>query len=1205
MYKKYTKNAEGRSAPQNGIHKLLLIMRLIVIISIAMIMQVRAASFGQSVTLNIKNAPLSEIIEEIRTQTGYDFFYNRELIKKARPVTIDVTNASIQEVLELCFSDQPLDYKIDNKVVMIREKEPDLLDRVIDLLTPPIDVRGHVRDSTGAPLPGATVHLKNNNTGTVTDTNGEFRLSNIEEGAVLEISYIGFVTQELVVTRDNAQSISIVLKESKSVLQELVVFSTGYQTISKERSTGSFAQADMDVVSERSTSMNILSRLDGLIPGLAVNNYAPGRDQLLIRGATSIGMPVNSYFVGTSRTPLFVVDGVAVSDVSFINPQDVKDVTVLKDATAASIWGARAANGVIVINTKKGTLNSNLRVNYDGFINFQGRPQLDYLPLLSSRQYIESAKELFSIPDYLTVYPWATVSSFTGPASGGVPPHEMILYNQARGLVTEAQANASLDSLAAINNHDQISDLFYRNAVLMNYTVSLSGGGSHHSFYASASYTDTKSNQPGEANKVYKINARQDFKLNKTFQFFLVTDITQTRTSAKRNKSFDYSFYPYQLFRDESGNNLSIPYMYLPDGPRADFQARSRISLDYNPLDEFNYGYTKTDGLVARFTGGGTINIFKGLRFEGTYNYIKGTTKSIEFEDQKSYTVRSELVSFTVAPTAASTPVYYLPSTGGRYTVTTSDLKNWTVRNQLVYDNKWDIHQLTILLGQEAQDQLNVTHASRVRGYDEALQIYSSVDYAALGKGLASPVMPNYGGVLSVLSNDNFSSSETESRFTSYYSNLGYTYNQKYSVNGSWRIDQSTLFGKDKSAQNKPVWSAGAKWLITNEEFMNNISWLESLALRATYGLTGNSPSPGTASSFDILSTSGSVFYPGGKGLKISTTGNPKLTWETTQTTNLAVDFALLRGRINGSVDFYKKYTKNMLGLVNTNSLTGYPSVVGNLGDMTNKGVEISLHTTNMRTENFSWNTSLVAGYNENKIIKHLSATPITTASQKIPHAGGQFLEGYPAFSMFAYDFVGLDNQGDPQIRLNDGTITKTPGVALAKDVKYMGTILPKWTGGFSNMFRYKNFQLSANAVYSLGYIMRRSTRWMFGGQLRTNVSKDFLKRWKTEGDEAHTNIPSYEVSAATSLGRRSLDYFTYGDVNVLSASYIKLRDITFSYYLPEAIVSKVRAQSISFRAQLSNVMLWKANKYGIDPEFQSIMPLNQKTITLGAHITL
>lgn len=1189
-------------------------------------------SIAQTITYTGKDVPLKSVFEEIKKQTGHLVVCDMDILKSAKHVNINAEKMPLENFMNLLLKAQALEFTIRNKTIFITARQSPAKPAAESAQLTGQTISGTVKDEKGNVLEGVSVLLQQLNRGTVTDAKGNFRYENISAGFyTLEISMVSYMKLIKQIYLSNVPFHINISLEPLSVLQNEVVVSTGYQNLPKERSAGSFSKPDMQILAERPGSLNILQRLDGLVAGLTVNN-APGAAQnpFLIRGLSTIGIPDPDRFdmmTGTNRNPLYVVDGVPLEDISTINPQDVADVTVLKDATAASIWGARASNGVIVIVTKKGKSNEKLRLQYDGFISFQGRPDLDNMPAFDSRQYITAAKEIFNLQDadnpkrYAELYPWSRASAYLNSANTGVAPHEAILYEGFIGKYSAEKTNARLDSLSLLDNRDQIRDLWYRNALLSSHTVSASGGGKLHSFYGSFTYTNTTSNRPQDRDNYFKLNFRQDFRFNDRIQVYLITDLSNSNTSSKRNLSINNRFYPYQLFRDAAGNSIPIPYMrYLSDSIRYAFQERSRIDLDYDPLKEMDHGYTKNDAVLNRVISGISIKLLKGLRFEGTYGIIKGNRKTISFDDEKSYLVRSELVQFTVAPTPLSAPYYGLPDKGGRYSAAQQTQKNWTVRNQLVFDKEWQDrkHQVTLLAGQESQEQLLVINRSTVRGYDPMLQTSGSVDYQTLGSvGLAGTVMPNNGS-RSTLINDAFLNTETQVRFRSYYANGAYTLLDKYAFNTSWRIDGSNLFGNDKSAQNKPVWSAGVKWMIGSEQFLSSVNWLDELAVRATYGFTGNAPSPGTASSYDILSAAASPGAPGGRRLEIATAANPKLTWESTRTFNIGVDFSILKGRVEGSIDAYKKRTENLLGELPANSLTGFSSIVGNLGTLENKGVEITLTTLNLKTAHFNWSTQLALAYNRNNIVQLNRLTQLTTGVQQI---GQKYVEGYSSFSLFAYEYAGLNGKGDPQIMLHDKTSTSARNVTTPDDVKFKGTYQPVWSGGVANRFNYHSFQLVINTVFNLGHMMRRDVNLFYTGRLSHlnmatggfttgNLHPEFLNRWKNPGDEQLTNIPSYVVNAATSDSRRDIGYYQYADMNVVSASFIKVRDISLSYALPARFIKKIQAESIDLRFQVGNIMLWKANKFDIDPEFHDAFTgvrsirSQQGTITFGVHVT-
>ena len=1183
-------------------------MRLTVFLLLVATCTVNAGTFAQKITVTGKNISFAQFINKVKQQTGYSIIYDPSITAAQQTVNLEIKDMPMQEALKQVLKTWSLKYALTDKVIVITKASPELT--YPQAWSPPdslIDVSGRIVNEKQEPIPGVTITVKGTAKNTQTDDNGIFTVRAIGPNAILLASCINCEPIEINV--NNRKNLFFELKSSIAKLEEVTVsFNTGYQQISRERSTGAFSKPNDNIFKNRSTSQNIMQRLDGLIPGLTINN-APNATQVLIRGVSS---------VNGERAPLYVVDGMPVNDISFINPQDVADITVLKDAVAASIWGSRASNGVIVIVTKKGNTGKKIAVEYDGYINLQGRPDINYFPVLTSSQFIQAAKDAFSP----TVNLYNTVKAYTNSGSVGIPPHEMILYNRSRGLISETQANASLDSLANINNAGQIQKYWYRNALLANHTVSVRGGGAVHAFYGSLAYTNTQSNRPGEKNQSYKINARQDFNFSKWLQLFVITDLTQTNTSSPRNITIDNRFLPYQLFVDEAtGKTLSMPYKRsLSDSLRLAYEARSKVSLDYNPMDEVNYGYTKGDALVARATAGVTAKLVKGLRYEGTFGYIRSSNKTTDFDDERSYTVRAELAQFTVAPTATSTPIYYLPNKGGKYSVANNADRNWTVRNQLVYDYAWNgrKHQLTILAGQEAREQLSTGSRSTVRGYNEDLQTYATnLNWDTLTKGMAGTVWP-IASSRSTLANDNFAQTEIQSNTVSYYANTAYTFNRKYTINGSWRIDESNLFGRDKSAQNRPVWAIGGKWLAGNEAFLQPARWINQLALRITYGITGNAPAPGTAASYNILGATTGVGYPNGVGLALASPANRELTWESTQTTNLGIDFSFLSYRLSGSIDLYQRKTDNLLGNLQTNGFTGFATITGNYGNMENKGVELSLNTLNITTRNFSWRSLLVMAYNKNKLTNLNVYGAANTGASRV--SAGTVV-GYPVFSIFSYDFAGLDTLGDPMVRLQDKSVTKAINVTKADDVIFSGTYQPVWSGGVTNMFSYKGFDLDVNIIYNLGHVMRRDVNSAYTngrfipsagtGFSLGNPHAEFNDRWRKKGDEAFTNIPSYVPLTSTSTSRRNVAYYTAGNINVGSASFIKIRDITLAYNLPKHLIARIRTDAIRLRVQLSNLMLWKANKWNIDPEFQNAasgtrsMLSGQGTITFGVNVKL
>ena len=1165
--------------------QLIMQIKLTGILLMGAFLHASAGTVAQNITLKVKDAPLQEVLLAVKKQTGYSFFFNGELLTSAKPVTLNVKNATLGEVLSITFSNQPLNYVIENKTIFLSRKtslQPDGLAEQ----KPPSDtsilpvVTGRVTDPSGAPVAGATIWVKGSHSVISADQAGGFRLANVRSDDTLIITSVNFIARHVAINASTSLRISLQLSVTK--LQEVTVYNTGYQTISKERATGSFGKPDMEVFNKRTSTMDVMSRLEGQVPGMFLaigdrnttasqNGNGVTTRKSLIRGISSVQL------FPSQSDPLYVVNGVILPDFSSVNPDDIEDITVLKDAAAAAIWGAKAANGVVVVTTKSGTRSARLSISYSGFVNYRGRPDLTYGKPMNSREYIQAAKETFDPTDF----PWGSL------AFGTIAPHDQIMYDQYRGLISAAVANQKLDSLASINNIPQIEDLLYRPAITNNHAISVSGGNSVYSFYGSLGYTGTQSNTPGEVNNAYKINFTQSITPGNRLKLTLNTSIINTVTSRKNVPSVNGSFLPYQLFRDANGNDLNINYLEgYSDSLRQNYQARSRINLDYNPLNEINSAYNKSNNLSVNVTANIGLKLWKGLSFNGTYGYLRAPGASVSYTDGSALSYRKQIVGLTVAPTITSTPVYNLPPGGGAYTTSNNLQRSFTVRNQLVYDDvlRKGRDHLTVQFGNDIQESFSSSNSASVVGYNEMLGTYALLDYARLRNGIGGTVT-GFGS----LAINPFSVNTSYSRFISYFGLAGYSFNSKYNLDLSWRQDYSNQFGKNLATQNKPVWSIGGKWQMARENFMKPVKWVSDLNLRVTHGITGNSPYIGAASIQDILGvvSASTSINPvlAGNALTLANPANAALSWEKTHTTNIGLDFAVLNRRLGGSIDLYQKNTTDLIGAVQLNPFTGSASTTGNIGKLINKGVEISLRSENIRTRVFNWTSTLVFSYNNNKLVDYSQSNSVITGA--VPP-----ILGYNIRSLWAYRYAGLDNMGDPQVYLADKTITKSPFVTVGKDQVYMGTTQPPISGGLSNTFGYKGFSLALNMVYNMGAVMRRDLNTLYTGRMAfsTNFSglnypEYFLNRWKQPGDEAFTNIPAYQPNRTINQ-RRNINYYTQGDVNVVSASYIRLRDVTLTYDLQPAVLKRLRLQRAGVFIQTSNYLLWTANHFGIDPEY-------------------
>ncbi|WP_160713313.1 SusC/RagA family TonB-linked outer membrane protein [Chitinophaga solisilvae] len=1123
-------------------------------------------------SLHLKTVPIIRVFSAIEQQSPYRFVYSSTIIPAEKRVTIEAEDITVTDVLKQILSNTELEFRNgDNNLIIIsRQQPPQQKDRIL---------KGKVLDESRNPVPGVSIMLENMQAGCNTDGNGEFTLAVKNANPILIISSMGFITKK--VPAGDQPYLEIILSPNISVLQQVVV--TGYQTISRERSAGSFSRVDGSQLQQKSGSMNVLDRLEGLAPGLAMNN-GDKADKFLIRGVSS---------VNASRQPLFVVDGVPMAYdyvASFVNPNDVENITFLKDATAASIWGANAANGVVVVTTKKGkNTNRKISVSYDGFASFKGLPDDDYQHRMNSAQLVKAAREIFNP----AAYPWKTV---TAPGIGNtdpiVYPHEQILYDLQNGIISQAAADARLDSLAGLDNRNQFNKYLRQPGFLTNHSLSFSGGSQYHTYYGSLAYTGKQGGDTANMNR-YLMNLRQDFFLSKAVKADLTINLSQEKSKAQvipfLSANSLPSFLPYVMLADDQGNPLSLADLQIYAPYRRAAEQKSGINLDYIPLLEKEYTRNNAAKVTsARVNTGFSIRLMKGLTYEGRFQYQQVNSHQYLFYDQPSYRNRYELVHFTQAAAApGGKPTYYLPETGGFYRSVNRQNTAWTARNQFSYDNTFQQHhQVTLLAGTEVRGDKTRGETSERRGFDFQTLTYYTYDEKLLEvTGINKPVLGTSSSTKSTLASTPYRAEELETRFFSLYANAAYTYQQRYNLNGSIRMDQSNLFGTEKSQQYKPIWSVGAGWLLSNEAFFD-VKGISRLNIRLTYGLGGNSPRPGSGSTMDIiLAEKNPLFSDVGIGYKPLLPGNKALSWERTKMLNAGVVIDLWSGRLTASIDVYHKKTTDLLGFQPLDRTNGWYYGYANLGNMLNKGIDVQLNSRNIAKGSFAWNTLFTLGYNKNKVLSLKRSTVLTPGNK----ANEGFLEGYPAYSIYAYDWAGLDGMGDPQIITHDGKKVKTSGNVTADDLSFAGIIQPQWYGGITNTFHYRRFDLSFLVVYNLGYQMRRDVNTFYSGRLKGNIPASFEDRWQKPGDEAFTNTPSYVAVNAEDINRRSTTFYRQADINVVNAAYMKLRDLTLSYTLPEGIAGRLFMDNCRIYGQLNNVMLWKKNKDDIDPEYYNL----------------
>lgn len=1140
--------------------KMLRIMRFTSVLLLAICLHVSASSFSQSVTFSGRDVSLKKVFAAIKKQTGFVVWGKSELLQKAGAVSVSVQNMPLTSFLDLITKDQPFNYKIADNTILLYSK-PTRTAGGETMPPPELPVTGRVTDSTGVPLIGATVTVIGGNRSAITDTEGSFTLP-VTAGNVLRISFIGYKTKEITITASMLQAGrlgNISLSVVSSNLTELnVTANTGYQSIPKERATGSFSVITEKTLGARMET-NIMDRLEGTVPGLFMQNGVP-----TIRGLSTLY---------GNQAPLYVVDGFPYEgDLGYINPADVVNVTLMKDAAAASIYGTRAANGVISITTRQG--GGKLTVNFGSTAFLTAKPDAGYLNLLNSSQMVDMQQELFN--------KWHP-SFNDGIRREGKSKVLEALYNREQGLISETELDGILNRLRSYDGQSQLEDLYMRNRIKHRQSFSASGGNDIHRYNVFMNYTGNSGYGLRTRNEDVNVGLRDYVKVFKWLD--AEVGVTTNLRNGKYQRDDPEKYYlnmPYEILRNADGS--SAPFTLLKSPYEIErLKALGLHDETFNPLDELDKAELSYWSNYFRLQGGFTVKIMRGLTLDLKYQTERGTSYQKQYFKSDSYYAKN-LINDAAQIDPQGEIVYNVPD-GGQVYETRGNSKSYTARAQLNFDREIaSRHRLTALAGVERRAISNATTSLFKMGYNDNNLQFQPVDEYALGslKGTQSLSSTFFWSF-----NNSTNFRYQEERYISAYANAGYTFNGRYNLTGSVRVDNSNLFGTDPRYRYLPLWSVGASWRLTEEDFMKDIPWLSSLSVRSTYGLGGNvarSVGPFLQASSDFVNetraTGTNILYPPNKSLR----------WEKTATTNIGIDFAVLNNRISGSLDYYIRKSTDLLGEKLTDPTNAFPFALINYGSMKNKGFEMALNSRNIDGKHFSWSSTLALSLNKNQM------TDINLRDMRydmLTQGYGVNRIGYPMDALFSFKYAGLDpTNGSVMVYDAAGKVVKNYDqsgtiVANMTDVNglaYSGTLRPKYTMGLTNSFTYKQLSLSIMIIANGGNVMRdvvSPIQSNFGGK---NVDARMMNFWRKPGDE---NVPG--MLPAPDLANNGREYYNLiwfaNDRNVLKADYIKVRDIALSYNFAPMLPRIKKLSSAKLTLQVQNPFSWYNNDAGIDPE--------------------
>ncbi|SQA93267.1 SusC/RagA family TonB-linked outer membrane protein [Capnocytophaga ochracea] len=1054
-----------------------------------------------------------------------------------------------------------------------------------------ISVSGKVTDVTNHPLEGAAVVVKNDNIllsmGTLTDIKGEFRIS-AKAGEVIRISYLGMKSREFTVSAEQP-FLKVHLEPEIITLSSTDVVATGYQNLHKEQTTSAYTKIRTDQLN-RQLNRTVQEAIEGQIAGVRfTKDPFTGKEVPILRG-------VGTFSGNVGYSPLVVIDDIPTdTPLEDINPKDIESVTVLKDAAATAIYGVRAANGVIVIVTKKG-LQNGLRINVHSDLFYTFKPNM-------SRMRYASTSDLI---DLETAFYQSKLADSNGNVDdlfasyGEIGGRQTVRYysplfqlyrDQAKGKLSQQEVNSTLNEW---HNRDYLRDFkryVWQPIISKRYNISVESGNNRSQNYASLQYEDTDERIVTEKTRALNLYLKNTYQLTPWLKSTIGVNGRYTAVDAVaeqvRNLYTDYLKQPRytQLLGTNpyAGFNLVAPINgHILEQIAGNDAFRS---YSFNLLESIAQEHQKQYNLSLRPFANLQVSIIKGLQYQSYFQYELNTHNSETFFGKDTYYMRlrhNQLVKQDATTQKFSSE---LPE-GGYYEQEKGQTQHYTFRQQLDFNRTFaEAHNVTALLGFEMRQHYTPRNTKEMQyGYDEQTLSFPTLNW----KDLYNPGVTSYLYGRQSLSLSRNQQSETKHRFISFYSTLGYSYHQKYNLTGSVRVDQADMFGADPKYKYRPLWSVGGSWNLHREDFFyGNV--VNLLKLRLTYGVSGNVDQTTTPFLRGRLLTDVRGAYPSQQYLQFNDTDlpNPKLRWEKTETTNLGIDFGMWYW-LSGSIDLYRRYSSDLLVLTELDPTVGAQRRLINNGALLNKGIEVSLNATRELAKDLQLTVRTTFAYNKNTIEK-VSSKP-SNAVEYARNPLRYYKQGDDFNSLYAYRYkettngypIYLDENGNPNTTFDANGVPTIKDIISEDALVRLGTMNPTFNGALSLQLRYKAFELGMMFVYAGGHKLRKDT---YSINQESETHRDITQRWTAANP---TDMPRMSFDYPATLRRTANTVNTLwqlGDNQVVNADYIKWRNVLFSCYIPKDICEKLRLQEAKITAQLNNLLTWCAAGDDIDPE--------------------
>ena len=1024
---------------------------------------------------------------------------------------------------------------------------------------------------TGEPLPGAILQAIEQKKRTISDEKGTFQLSLPPGTHLIQVDFLGFESYKSSLTLSGDMELDIALRVLEYDMGEVQVLATGYQEIPKERATGSFVQLDQELINRR-VGTNLIDRIEDVTSGVIFNRTGPANDQISIRGRSTLF---------ANSQPLYVVDNFPYDGpLENINPNDVESITVLRDAAAASIWGARAGNGVIVIKTKSGK-EKTPRLSFNSNVAISQKPDLFYQPAMSIGDFIETEQMLFGRGFYS-----GRENSIDRPP---LSPVVETLISQRDGLITPVQAQGLLQEFSRRDVRNDLLNYYYQEPVDQQYSLSLSGGSANHNYYLSGGFDKNLENLQGNSQQRITLNVRNQWKfLSERMDMGL--GLFYTGNDRKITTELPAAQYPYDRLADHQGNPLEITSQYRSRYIQS-LENTGLLNWKYIPLNEIGAFDDRNNQEDYRLNFSLGYRIANGLNGTASYQYWRNNTQGRNYRSPALFYTRDLINQFTqVNPDGT---FYQAIPEGGILDWSEGKSLSHNLRLQLAYNKTLNQkHELSILTGYEIRDFQSNRTGIRYYGYEDDLGISRQVDYVT-----RFSLFHNRRQASVVDGSDHRGSVD---RFLSYYFNAGYSFKNKYHLSASARKDASNLFGVETNQRGVPLWSTGLGWTFSEESFYNS-GFLPYAKLRLSYGYNGNiDNSLSSLTTARYFTTAAHLIPAGERGGVISNIANPQLRWEKIGILNAGLDLESKEGRIRATIEGYIKEGKDLIGDAPFPPSTGIFQFRGNTANTRTTGMDIDIQSLNLSGK-VTWQTNFLLSYLKEEVLDYFyKGSVINYLAQS--QASLFPLEGKPLFAVYSLPWAGLDpNTGNPLGYFEGAPSQNYSGIfstTTPETMQYHGPRRPNTFGSFRNTVTWKGFSLSANLTFRLGYYYRRES--VLYSTVLTGIGghADFANRWKVPGDELKTQVPSMPAGLNTLRD----NMYRYSEILVERGDHIRLQDIRLSYKLLQADFPRLPFRRMELYSYANNLgIVWKSSEDPIDPDFRTMRP--PVSIALGLSV--